>query len=514
MNKILILNITRMGDIIQSSQLVKGLKKKYKNSCITYVPLENFKGATSLIPEIDEVISLDFSNILKDIDSLSLEKAYKSCLELISEKKFGKYDLLINLSFSKLSGFLSFLIHSNEKHGLVYSETNDFQVKDKWSSFLLSIVDYRELSPFNLVDIYSRIGGVKSTPINETELKKTLKFGFVMGASTYDRMWPPQYFAQLAELILNNYPGSEIFLFGTKSEKKLLEKFFQFTKQRKGIIDLIGKTGLNELLDYIRKETDIVITNDTGTMHLAWYAGKKVVELSLGPALYNTTGPYGKGHIVIQPDIECAPCSYNAKCKTLHCHKKVSPEIVLEAVKYINGEIEKISPQDKVKVFESYLNNDKFVDYNLISGKDSENLHSMKVLKRIWLATFEGNLIPSSNIKFISKEIQLILSQIKTLKTVIKDTINLLVSENFNLVEEGIDIISKQEKEIEKNILTNYREFIPFLKFTKYRRNILPENDLEHNLLSLIKIYETLENQIIIFKENYHIKEVGNENLS
>ena len=502
MNKILILNITRLGDIIQSSQLVRGLKKKYKNSRISYVPLENFKDATSLIPEIDEVIPLNFSNVLKDIDSFSLETAYKSCLDLILENKFDKYDLLINLSFSKLSGYLSFLIDSKQKHGLVYSETNDFQAQDKWSRFFLSIVDYREFSPFNLVDIYTKMGGVKSSPVKEVALNKPLMFGFVMGASTYDRMWPPQYFAKLSKLILGKYPDSKIFLFGTKAEKNLSEKFFSFTKKNDNIIDLIGKTSLNELFKCIKK-IDILISNDTGPMHLAWYAGKKVVELSLGPALFNTTGPYGNNHIIIQPDIECAPCSYNTKCKTLHCHEKITPEIVLETVKYLNKEIEKIYYQTNVKIFRSYLDNNNFVNYDLISGADSKLFELKNVLKKVWLKTFEDNLKKAINCNIINKRIKFILLQIKTLKTIIQTTVSMLPSENIDIIKENINIIEEQEREIEKNILTNYKEFIPFLKFAHYTRNILPVDDLEHNLLSLKKIYEILENQIVYFVKNF-----------
>ena len=502
--EILVLNLTRMGDIIQSSILVKNLKKYFPDSQISYLLLDNFKDTAFLIEGIDNVIPIDFSNVLKEIDFLNIRESLKNLKALLHNVMIKEFDLVINLSFSKLSAYINFLINGKKKNGLLFSKTNEFIATDKWSRYFLSIVDNREFSPFNLVDIYTKVGLENRKIFTEKKEKvvlnrNNLNFGFVLGASTYDRRWPAFNFASLAKKILAFYKNSTIYLFGTKSEEKLAKQFFEHLEPNQRIINLVGKTSLKQLEEVISKKVSVLITNDTGTMHLGWFRGKTVIELSLGPALYNTTGPYGEGHIVIQPDIDCAPCSYLTKCSDLKCHFLITSEIVFNCVQYLTGYVGKLIDSKEVKILESFIDREGFVGYKLLSGLKTDDLRLKTKLKSVWLKTFENNL--KKNGKYFIKEnskYALVLLEIKSLIKILS------LSLKTAAIEEKVKLILELENKIKRIIYSDYKELLPFLKYLEYSRNLLSETALLQNLQKLKNLYETFYFQIRYIEGGEH----------
>jgi ADP-heptose:LPS heptosyltransferase len=496
-----------MGDIIQSSVLIKKLKHYYPESEISYLLLENFKETANFIPEIDKVISVDFSNILKNIDDLDIEKAFELCSEIVENKLKGYYDKVINLSFSKLSAFISYFINSDEKSGLTFTENNEFVAYDNWSRFFLSIVDHRHLSPFNLVDIYAQIGinSVNSFFCKDVFIPKNVNrkvncFGFVLGASTCDRQWPPENFAKLGDLIFKNNKNAKIYLLGTKQEEILAEKFFSHASPNPNYINLTGKTSLKELGELINEKIDLLVTNDTGTMHIGWFTGKKIVELSLGPALYNTTGPYGEGHIVIQPKIDCAPCNYTTKCRDLKCHFIVTPEIVFEAIEVLENKKNSMEKFYNVAILKSYFDGYGFLSYGYIAGKNGKETVLNEKLKSIWMKTLEKRLKKEN--KCIIKNsglLQLLCSNIKSLTKLIDSTVEMFNVSNNNEMEKNVETILAFETELRDFVFTNFPDFIPFWKYLEYTRNLLPDNNIEETLKGLKKLFEIFYLQVTQF---------------
>lgn len=82
---------------------------------------------------------------------------------------------------------------------------------------------------------------------------------------------------------------------------------------------MAGKTQWTDLVDIVGS-LDMLVTPDTGTMHLAAHLGTPVRAFFLSSAWCFETGPYGTGHLVYQastdclPCLETAPCMYNIKC--------------------------------------------------------------------------------------------------------------------------------------------------------------------------------------------------------
>jgi ADP-heptose:LPS heptosyltransferase len=97
--------------------------------------------------------------------------------------------------------------------------------------------------------------------------------------------------------------------------------------------NLVGTTSLEELMRELRR-CRLLLTNDTGTMHLAALLGTPVVAIfgSTEPAW---TGPLGQGHTVIRQHVECSPCFLRECPLDFRCMKAVTPEQVSGTVRRI-----------------------------------------------------------------------------------------------------------------------------------------------------------------------------------
>jgi lipopolysaccharide heptosyltransferase II len=99
--------------------------------------------------------------------------------------------------------------------------------------------------------------------------------------------------------------------------------------------NLVGRTSLAELIDALRN-IDVLVSNDTGTMHLAAALGVPVVAIfgSTEPAL---TAPLGEKQIVIRHQVECSPCFLRECPLDFRCMDAVSVSEVAEAVLQLLG---------------------------------------------------------------------------------------------------------------------------------------------------------------------------------
>ncbi len=92
----------------------------------------------------------------------------------------------------------------------------------------------------------------------------------------------------------------------------------------------IGGTSLGELVKVLQ-ESDLLLTNDTGTMHLAASLGVRVVAV-FGSTDAELTGPLGPGHRVLQHRVPCGPCFQRECHLDFACMRGVSAEEVVSAV--------------------------------------------------------------------------------------------------------------------------------------------------------------------------------------
>jgi lipopolysaccharide heptosyltransferase II len=144
------------------------------------------------------------------------------------------------------------------------------------------------------------------------------------------KRWPLERFAAVIKQVAAAHPDIEWIFFGAPGETAMGEQLSTMV----GAVhhtNLVGKTKLAELIVQL-KTCRLLLTNDTGTMHLACAEGVPTVSIfgSTEPVL---TGPLGDQHTVIRHHVPCSPC-FKRACPLGHyeCMTKITPDQVAAAV--------------------------------------------------------------------------------------------------------------------------------------------------------------------------------------
>ncbi len=150
------------------------------------------------------------------------------------------------------------------------------------------------------------------------------------GARWFNKRWPVEYFAELVRLLAQEFPDTRFAVLGGKEDKSLGGIISRVEPER--CFNLCGQTSLLEMVEWLRL-CDLMITNDTGPMHVAAALGKPLIAL-FGPTEPRRTGPYGQLHNVLRIDLPCSPC-LDSHChyeKRNECLNALSPAMVLQRV--------------------------------------------------------------------------------------------------------------------------------------------------------------------------------------
>jgi lipopolysaccharide heptosyltransferase II len=158
--------------------------------------------------------------------------------------------------------------------------------------------------------------------------RQPIKIGLCPGAEYGPaKRWLPERFAEAAERIGAQSPVQWM-LFGTAGDASAGEQIAAALGNQS--VNRIGQTTLDQLIEELH-ECRLLLTNDTGTMHLAALLGIRVVAI-FGSTEPRLTGPLGNGHIILRHHVECSPCFLRECPIDFRCMKAVSVEEVADAV--------------------------------------------------------------------------------------------------------------------------------------------------------------------------------------
>ena len=144
------------------------------------------------------------------------------------------------------------------------------------------------------------------------------------------KRWLPERFAETMR-VLHERTNCEWRIFGVAKDREVADEIVKLAAIP--VTDLVGQTTLAELIEKLR-ECDLLLTNDTGTMHLAAFLGVPVVALfgSTEPAL---TGPLGDGHTILRRHVECSPCFLRECPIDFRCMKAIEVPAVVAALETV-----------------------------------------------------------------------------------------------------------------------------------------------------------------------------------
>lgn len=331
--KILIIKCRAMGDVLRTTSLLTGLKRKYPQSFISWVVDEESQELLLDNPYIDRVIPFRFGNVLPLLVEkfdvlLSLDKEAESislATKIASPQKlgFGMNEHGNLIVFNKSAEYayelginddLKFR-HNRKTYQEIIYDISEIRYQDDKYVFLL-----REGSQKKAVEFFKK----RRIP------KHRLAIGLNTGAGTKfeTKQWPFEYFQQLTKLITLKLKAN-VFLLGGKKEKVMNRTLAQ--KLKKQVYDTGHNNSLLEFAGFISL-MDAVVSSDSLGMHLAIALGKKVIAL-FGPTCPQEVSLYGQGAKLFA-GVPCSPC-YKPACPDLKCMKAITPEQVFNEIKKI-----------------------------------------------------------------------------------------------------------------------------------------------------------------------------------
>lgn len=209
-------------------------------------------------------------------------------------------------------------------------------------------VDAGESSPWIYLSLSERLeareklGGLKRPVV-------ALNPGAAYGSS---KRWYPERFGEVARMVIDELGGSVV-IFGGSGERQIAGEILESVASGGGtenyqsesrLMSFAGETGLRDLCALI-SECDVLVTNDSGPMHVGYAVGTPLVSI-FGSTSSELTGPVGDGGIVIRKDAECAPC-FERECPSgdLRCMDLITVPDVFESVK-------KLLPRNRAVFFD------------------------------------------------------------------------------------------------------------------------------------------------------------------
>ena len=331
-DKFLIIAPSWIGDLIIAQSLLKYLKEEYLNCQIDMVVRPELTELAKMMPEVKDVYPLDIRH-----KELGLIKRY------VLAKKIKKhlYSTSIILPNSFKSAIIPWLANIPHRIGynrelrlfLLNKKYSLIKHKDSMVNRYLKLADgsYSDrIRPSLLInrDLSELIG--RKYLINNSKKNIVLCPEAEYGSA---KRWPADKWIQLTNFYKEkNY---NVYFLG---KNKSLETEYQSILKKDSAISLLGKTNLEEAA-YLLSLADLVITNDSGLMHIAASVDTNLISI-FGSSSPFYTPPLMKNQFgeVIYKALTCSPC-FKKECplKHLNCLNDISAEEILDkSIKYLD----------------------------------------------------------------------------------------------------------------------------------------------------------------------------------
>lgn len=141
------------------------------------------------------------------------------------------------------------------------------------------------------------------------------------------KRWPARYYAEVARQKMAQ--GWQVWLFGSDKDQEAAAQINSAVSGQ--CIDFTGRTSLAEAVD-LMSLVDVVVTNDSGLMHVAAALDKRTIAL-YGSSDPRFTPPLNAKAQVITLNLDCSPC-FKRDCPLGHtrCLTDIKPEVVIDAI--------------------------------------------------------------------------------------------------------------------------------------------------------------------------------------
>ena len=335
------MKLSAIGDVIHTLPSAAALRELYPDTHITWVVEEASSDLLAGHPSLDRVLISKRRKWLRElVNPQRAGLAFHEIREFLKTLRDRPYDLVIDFHGLFKSALIVFLSGGRRRLGYdSMQELSGLFLNDKIPE------DMNKHAVDRYLDFLRHLGAKVGepqfhVPVDEENKRKVDSllerraaigrdecFVAISPAALWDtKLWDKEKFAKLCDRLIAEL-NLKLVLTGARADGMLQRIEKSMTRP---VANLGGLTTLRDLA-YLFGRASLLITTDSGPMHIAAAVGTPVVAL-FGPTSPSRTGPYGRGHTIIRKDLECSPC-FLKKCELLTCMKEITVEEVFQAVK-------------------------------------------------------------------------------------------------------------------------------------------------------------------------------------
>jgi lipopolysaccharide heptosyltransferase II len=329
--RILIRSSNWLGDAVMSVPAVRAIKNGRPDAHVTIAAPAKLAPVWRLVPEVDAILPLASNSLLAAVRSIRGRPSFDAAILFPNSLRVALEALL-----SGVRRRVGYRGHSRRwLLNQVMPEQPSPGRLEHQSARYLRIAQIcgagniqRPTPNIQIAASNQPLATPKADEGGSAINDQPLKIGLCPGAEYGPaKRWLPERFAEAAATVAAQAPVQWV-LFGTPKDAEIGEQIAAGLGD--SCVNRIGQTTLDQLILALR-ECRLLLTNDTGTMHLASLLGVPVVAI-FGSTEPGLTGPLGDHHIVVRHHVECSPC-FLRKCPIdFRCMKAVEIQEAVDAV--------------------------------------------------------------------------------------------------------------------------------------------------------------------------------------
>jgi heptosyltransferase-1 len=287
-NRILIVKLSAFGDVVQTLPLLQGLRESFPSATIGWAVQRSFAPLLQGHPLIDNVHVL-------------ASKKLGPCLRLGSELRAASYDVVLDAQGLFVSSLVSRLSNAPRRIG--------YNWRREGNHLLMTDASVEATDRAHMVEKILRLGDAigtrriaflkddflasRPTPVPADGDRKRIA-ALVVGASVASKTLSPEHWASVSSQLYED--GFSSVLIGGPQEHAIGEKIDQLTEHP--VTNLVAKTSFSELAGVL-SHSDVVVSSDTGALHLAVAVGVPTVGLFGVTDPVRTGNNWGKAPYVV-----------------------------------------------------------------------------------------------------------------------------------------------------------------------------------------------------------------------
>lgn len=407
MKDIGILNLTRFGDLVQTTPVLLGLRKRHPGAKLHLIVKSRFRSVAEMLPAVDVIHEVDghtITQILVDPGVPFLDRfcAIRKVVDRLCETHF---DVCLNLTHSRASAVLISLLNTDRIVGFTLDRNGQRRVDNQWLGHMATLVRSRRLARFNLVEMYLGAAGLVGSgePVCVRIPDESRAFAaerltgpgpllaVQLGASTDTKTWSVERFAETLQELARRVPSLRVVLVGVAAEE-LQAQQLKWACPGVRFEDLVGKTRVDELAAVLER-VDLLLTGDTGTMHLAGAVGTQTCAVFVGLGTPHETAVYAEGHWAVMSRIACAPCAHFVECGHTVCHRDIPPEWLADLLQRIleKRTVDDIPPLPRADLLRTRFGEDGLIELVPVHTRRPEPQELLAgAYRAVFLESFEG----------------------------------------------------------------------------------------------------------------------------